>query len=140
MNRDIAIREEGGWQVAPHLGGTVPAGTAPHSTVDLARLIRILNEWRWLIAGAALLGLLLAVLATLLTTPLYRAKVTLEVNPPHVEIMGEKGGTQDLSQVNNWDFVATQVGLLKSQALAQRVFEDLNLASNPGFARQSSDP
>ena len=139
MNRDVAIRDEGGWQVGPHLGSPMAAPTThAHSAFDLARILRIVHEWRWVILGGTLLGLLLAVLATLLTTPLYRAKVTLEVNPPHVEVMDDK--KEDISDVGSWDFVQTQVGLLRSRALAQRVAEDLNLASNPKFANQSADP
>ena len=141
MNRDIALRDgDRGWQVGPHLGAALPSGEqSAQPALDLARLLRILHQWRWLILGATLLGLLLGVVATLLTTPLYRADVTLEVSPPRVEIM--KGDDEDRSsQVTNYDFIATQVGLLRSESLAQRVAEDLNLASNPKFANQAAAP
>ena len=59
-------------------------------SLDFASLVRILQEYRWLIAGAAALGLLLGLLATLMTTPLYRADVTLEVNAPSVEILDQQ--------------------------------------------------
>ena len=49
-------------------------------TLDFAALVKILQDHRWLIAGGAGLGLVLAVLVTLMTTPMYRADVTLEVN------------------------------------------------------------
>lgn len=141
MNRDIALRDgDRGWQVGPHLGAPLPStDQAPQPAIDLARLLRILHHWRWLILCATLLGLLLAVLATLLTTPLYRADVTLEVSPPRVEIMDEKNEDRS-SQVTNWDFIATQVGLLRSDSLARRVAEDLNLAGSPKFADQSAAP
>ena len=141
MNRDIALRDgDRGWEVGPHLGAPLPSTEqASQPAIDLARLLRILHHWRWLILGATLLGLLLGVIATLLTTPLYRADVTLEVSPPRVEIMD--GENEDRSpQVTNWDFIATQVGLLKSDSLSQRVAEDLNLAGNPKFADQSAAP
>ena len=142
MNKDIVLRDgDHGWQVGPHLGSfglSLPAQPAA-PVIDFARILRILNEWKWLILAAAALGLILAVLATLLTTPLYRAKVTLEVNPPRVEIMTDQ--SKDVgSEVSSWDFIATQVGLLKSTTLAQRVAEDLNLARNPAFADQSAEP
>ena len=140
MNRDIALREgDHGWQVGPHLGAPLPSSDQAPPAIDLARLLRILHQWRWLILGATLLGLLLGVLATLLTTPLYRSDVTLEVSPPRVEIMNEQNDDQS-TQIPNWDFVATQVGLLRSDSLAQRVAEDLNLAGNPKFADQSAAP
>ena len=140
MNRDIALRDDRGWQVGPHLGHPPAAAPQPQAgTIDFARFLRILHEWRWLILAATALGLILAVLATLLTTPLYRARVSLEVNPPRVEVMAEQSKGV-VSDTNAWDFVATQVGLLKSTSVAQRVVEDLNLANNPAFADQQADP
>ena len=140
MNRDIALRDDRGWEVGPHLAGSPFAASAdqPGATLDFARLLRILKEWRWLIVGAAALGLALAILATLLTTPLYRSTVTMEVNPPRVEIMEDKQAVS--SGVNSWEFVATQIGLLRSRSLAERVAEDLNLANNPEFANADAAP
>ena len=141
MNRDITLRDGGGWQVGPHLGAPLPSHepSAPPA-IDITRLLRILHHWRWMILGAIVLGLLLGVLITLLTTPLYRADVTLEVSPPRVQIMGDKDDQDASSDVGTYDFIATQVGLLKSGTLAQRVAEDLNLAGNPKFADQSAAP
>ena len=141
MNKDIALRDgDRGWQLTQHVGAPLPSTEQQaQPAIDLARFLRILHHWRWLILSATVLGFLLAVLATLLTTPLYRADVTLEVSPPRVEIMDEEH--QDRSaEVSNWDFIATQVGLLRSDSLAQRVAEDLNLAGNPKFADQSAVP
>lgn len=140
MNKDLALRDGGSWELAPHLPGALP-GTADqsYSSFDLGKLVRILSEWRWLILGAVGLGLALAVLLTLITTPEYRATVTLEVNPPKVEIMDEE--SQKLTPgFNSWDYVQTQAGLLRSRTLAERVVQDLNLASNPEFADQELDP
>ena len=141
MNRDIAVRDnDRGWQVGPHLGAPVgPAAQHGPPIIDFARLLRILHEWRWLILAASALGLIAAVLITLLTTPEYRAKVTLEVNPPRVEIMADSK-QESPTETTAWDFIATQVGLLKSSSLAQRVVEDLNLANNPTFANQEAQP
>jgi capsular exopolysaccharide synthesis family protein len=105
---------------------------------DLASLIRIVNEWRWLILGAVALGIAAAIVVTLLTKPLYRAWVTLEVNPPTVEILDEKN-REASSAPSLFDFVATQVGLLSSRTLAERVAQDLNLASNPDFVGTDGD-
>ena len=83
--------------------------------LDFAALVRILHEYRWLVAGAIGLGLVLAVLLTLMTTPMYRADVTLEVNAPSVEILDEK--QRDRADGSSmWDIVATQAGLLSSRS------------------------
>jgi polysaccharide biosynthesis transport protein len=108
-------------------------------TLDFASLVRILAEYRWLIAGAAALGLLLAVLATLMTTPMYRADVTLEVNAPNVEILDENKRESAGATGALWDVVTTQAGLLSSRSLAERVAQDLNLAANPDFVGSEGD-
>lgn len=99
--------------------------------LDLASFLRIAREWRWLILGAAALGIIGGIIATLMTTPLYRAWVTLEVNPPTVEILDEQ--RREVAAPNAWDFIATQIGLLSSRSLAERVAQDLNLAANKDF-------
>lgn len=142
MNRDLTLRNnEGPWTVGPHVGtpGLPSAGGQPQPMLDFSRLIQILHEWRWVIVGGAALGFALALLLTLLTTPLYRARVTLEVNPPRVQIMDEKKQDSEAS-ASSWDFIATQIGLLKSRSLAERVAQDLNLGSSPKFADPAADP
>jgi capsular exopolysaccharide synthesis family protein len=106
--------------------------------LDFAALVRILHEYRWLVAGAVGLGLLLGVLLTLVTTPLYRADVTLEVNAPSVEILDEKQ-RDAANAVPMWDLVTTQAGLLSSRSLAERVAQDLNLAANAEFVGSKGD-
>ena len=107
-------------------------------SLDFASLVRILKEYRWLIAGAAVLGLLLGILAALMTTPLYRADVTLEVNAPSVEILDEQS-RESASYQSTWDVVTTQGGLLSSRSLAERVAQDLNLAANEEFVGTEGD-
>lgn len=136
MNKDVAIAPEG--RALAHRGApAVAAGAEPRGhhapRLDLPTLLRIVREWRWLILGAAALGLAGGVVATLLTTPLYRAGVTLEVNPPTVEVSDEQSRQRDLAG-DTWDYIQTQVGLLGSRSLAERVAQDLNLANNPRFA------
>ena len=107
--------------------------------LDLQSLLRILNEHRKLILAAMIIGLIGGLIMTLITPKMYRADVTLEVNAPKVEILDEKdGGEAPIS--NSWDFIATQVGLLKSRTLAERVAQDLNLASDPAIVGTGGDP
>jgi polysaccharide biosynthesis transport protein len=107
-------------------------------SLDFASLVRILTEYRLLIVGAAGVGLVIAVLLTLMTTPMYRADVTLEVNAPTVEILDEKR-RDSASASPMWDIITTQAGLLQSRSLAERVAQDLNLASDPEIAGTGGD-
>ena len=113
------------------------AATPQGQGVDFAAIIRIIKEWKWLVLGVLAAGILLGLLSSLLTTKMYRAWVTLEVNPPTVEILDEK--SREVSTQTSWDLMATQVGLLSSRTLAQRVAEDLNLAADRNFVGADGD-
>lgn len=116
----------------PGAGYSAPAGRE----LNLASLWTVLWLWRWLILGAAAAGIAGAVAVTLMTTPLYRSAALIELNPPAVEVMeGDKASR--VSQ-NDRQFLATQYGLLRSRALAERVAQDLNLASDASVVSQES--
>ncbi len=143
MNNNLAIPDGEAWvvdryspdgRVRPH-----PAASSSGPALDFAALLRIIANWRWLILGAVALGLVGAIVVTLLTTPIYRSWVTLEVNPPSVEIMDEQSRDRSNTAVSNWDYVATQVGLLSSRSIAERAAQDLNLASNKSFVGEGGD-
>ena len=105
----------------------------------LEMLLRIMREHWKVVAAAVLAGAAAAVIVSLMTTPLYRARVVLEVSPPRVEALDNDKGTSESAGANLWDIIATQVGLLKSQSLGERVAQDLNLATNPSFVAQTGD-
>ena len=142
MNNNIAIPDGDAWAVDRYLpdGRLRPAlAPAPEGpNLDFASLVRIISNWRWLILGAVVFGLVGGVIVTLLTKPMYRSWVTLEVNPPTVEIMDEKSGERSES-ATPWDFVATQVGLLSSRSIAERAAQDLNLANNKAVVGEGGD-
>lgn len=111
--------------------------TGSHNDLNLASLWRIVNEWRWLILGSVALALAGAVIVTLLTKPAYRAATVLEINPPAIEIL-ENAKAQPAVQ-NDIQFLTTQYGLLQSRSLAERVAQDLNLASNEDLVGQDGN-
>ena len=144
MNTNIVVTDEGHWPVAPYPDGTaLGRGQRTYSTasamLDFPTLVRIIHHWRWLVLGAVGVGLAGAILLTLLTKPIYRASVTLEANPPTVAVSDEQSRQQDLQSSNTFDFVATQVGLLESRAVAERTAQELNLANNPDAVSQEPD-
>ena len=144
MTSEVTRAENAPWGIATYAPTTaagaaaMPHGHAPGRDLSVGTLLRILLEWRWLILSLVALGIVGATIMTLLTTPLYRSQATLEANPPKVEIMDESNSTRSQSP-DNWNFISTQVGLLGSRSLAQRVAQDLNLASNPAFVDQKLD-
>jgi len=144
MNNSIAVPNQGPWPLSPYAPGQ-PQPLVPGrriysaaSILDLPTFLRIVHHWRWLILGLVAIGLAAGTIMTLLTTPVYRASVTLEVNPPTVEVTSNQSKEQDAYQ-NPYDIVATQVGLLTSKAVAERTAQELNLGNNPDFVRQTGD-
>ena len=137
MNNSIAVPNERAWQLGPYMPQP-PAGPGQRTysagqILDFPTLVRILHHWRWLILGAVVLGFAAAVIVTLLTTPLYRATVTLEANPPTVSVSDEQSRERESTVQNPYDFIVTQVGLLASKNVAERTAQELNLANNPDF-------
>ena len=144
MNTSLTVRQEGQWPIAPFAGdaGQLGRGQRSYSAaaiLDFPTLLRILHHWRWLVLSAVGVGLAGAILFTLLTKPVYRATVSLEANPPAVAVSDEQSHQQELQQTNGYDFVATQVGLLGSRAVAERTAQDLNLPNNPDVVSQDAD-
>jgi capsular exopolysaccharide synthesis family protein len=102
--------------------------------LELGDILRVLSERRRIIFGMAGLGLILGIVATLMMTPLYRASAMLEMNSEASQVIaGAARGTTTQSRGANQELLGTQVGLLRSEALARRVVQDLNLASDPAF-------
>jgi len=143
VNNSLAVPNQGPWPVGQYApDAQLGPGQRTYSAtniLDFATLVRILHHWRWLVLGAVALGLAAAILATLLTTPVYRASVTLEANPPMVAVTDEQSREREASNTNSYDFVATQVGLLKSKAVAQRTAQELNLANSADIVPQDID-
>ena len=145
MNNSIAVPEQQPWPLQPY-APAAPVEARPGQRVysaanilDLPTILRIVQHWRWLILGAVALGIAAAIIYSLLTTPVYRAWVSLEVNPPTVSVSAEQSRERETMLGNPFDLVATQAGLLESRSVAQRTAQELNLANNPEFVDQEAD-
>ena len=140
MNSEIAPfspeRRVPAFATSPYRTPDDVAGAAS-GAFDFSSIIRTLHEWRWLILGAVGIGTALGLITTLLTKPMYKAWVTLEANPPTIEILDEK--KREVQSSSGWDFIVTQVGLLQSRSLAERVAQDLNLASDAKIVGTGGD-
>ena len=145
MNTSLPVPNNGPWPVGPYnpdadqpIRGQRNYSSA--NILDFATLIRIVQHWRWLVLGAVCVGLVGAILATLLTRPVYRAWVTLEANPPSFQVTDNKDGDQQaVADGDTMGFVATQVGLVQSRSVAERAAQELNLANSPEVVPQDID-
>ena len=94
--------------------------------IDLLAYWQLLVKRRWLIFGIISTVVALALIRTLLTTPIYRATAVIQIEKDSIQVMDVHGVSQaDIDYDPSYN--QTQFGLLRSRSLAERVAEDLNL-------------
>jgi capsular exopolysaccharide synthesis family protein len=96
-------------------------------SIDLLAYWHILLKRRWLVLGVTAGVVALSLLAALLTTPVYRASVLLELQKEGTQVV-QVGGVQP-GDFSGWDpeFLQTQYELIRSRSLAERVANELTL-------------
>ncbi|MEE4316371.1 MAG: polysaccharide biosynthesis tyrosine autokinase [Erythrobacter sp.] len=137
--RGLSYGRVGQGAVAPYAPPASVEDEIDDDGLDLRTIMRVLlARWYWILA-AGVFGLLAALVYSLSVTPLYRASVTIELNPPTVPILAAGSSDQAMNFAgNDWQFLPTQYGLMKSRDLAKRVVEDLGLASAPAEGEASA--
>jgi succinoglycan biosynthesis transport protein ExoP len=108
----------------------------PETSSDLLDLRKIWSAvWRHRLLVMAIVAVTLAlgVLALFLVHPTFRASASVEIEDQAVKVLGTEdrpvsSGNQDTDRL-----LQTQIDILKSRALAERVADGLNLAGNNKF-------
>lgn len=108
-------------------------GGDQEASIDLARYVRIGLKHRWLILGALLAALVIGVAATLLSTQIYTASATLQIDRQATQVLEDADVAPAESMVMGEEFFQTQYGLLRSRSLAERVVDSLGLANSDAF-------
>lgn len=88
----------------------------------LAALFQIVKDHKWSILALMLLGMVGGVIKALSETPVYRASLTMAVEPS-----SSQSGNQALFDPYAYRFYETQYELLKSRSVAERVVDRLGL-------------
>jgi capsular exopolysaccharide synthesis family protein len=111
-----------------------------HRSISVGPLVRhVLSITRrnlWFIAAIIGTFLVAAVIISILTTPKYTAHSSIEISDQSDQILGQQLGEDQQTQVNSFDvdrFLTSQITILKSRALADRVATKLNLYADPRF-------
>lgn len=106
------------------------AAEAPRREVHLADYWDILLKRRKLIAICVGLGVLGGILATLLTRPVYKATAVLDVVKQQSNPLGF-GANQGMG--TDPEFLPSQIQLMQSREIGERVVRKLNLLADPDF-------
>ncbi len=110
---------------------TAEAGAQAPS--DLASLFKFLRRYRGGIALVTLAATLVGVLIALSLPPVYRATVTLLIEPRAQRIVQQVQDVYDPTQGVSSEYFATQFELLRSRDIASRVVDKLKLADDDRF-------
>ena len=101
--------------------------------LDLRKIWSAIWRHRLLVMAIVAVTLALGVLALFLVHPTFRASASVEIEDQAVKVLGTEdrpasSGSQDTDRL-----LQTQIDILKSRALAERVADGLNLAGNNKF-------
>src|SRR5262249_44111881 len=121
-----ALTAEPHGPAALHHGGAVD-----DFAISFFRYWRILMRRKWLIGTIAVASMALGALATLMTLPLYTARVRLQINRNVAKIV--EGGNVTPVEGSDVEFLRTQYELLQSRTVAERAASALKLADDREF-------
>jgi capsular exopolysaccharide synthesis family protein len=105
-------------------------------TIDLRVILTAIRANLLVVSLILASALALAVIVTLLQTPRYTAETSLQINDQSAQILGKQDDiSQDpvVSSADTERFLQTQVDILKSRALSDRVAQKLRLFGNANF-------
>lgn len=104
-----------------------PAQQPQQQFISLAIIRGILFRQRWLIAGVLVAAILGGLIITLLATPVYEAQAKVKVEPYGTFVLEGQDVGQEVAPNQLFTYLATQVEVIKSRSLAERIVADLNL-------------
>ena len=100
----------------------------------VVRYLWLIRRHKWIILAAALAGVAIALVVTVLMTREYTAAATIEIAREEVDLI-DPDLTKRQSSGTEPEFYATQYGLLQSRSLAERVAKDLRLGRDITFLK-----
>lgn len=114
-----------------------PAGGENAISANIRHAIASVRRHFWMAVTIVGAVVVLALISTLLDTPRYTAETSLQINDQSDEVLGSKFESNTVSNVaSDWDidrFLNTQLDVLRSRGLAERVADRLDLATSQRF-------
>lgn len=104
--------------------------------IDFEALWAAIYRSRLWIAGIILGCLLLGVILTILSTPIFRAQATVQIDQEAAKVLGTEDADATAAIADSDRFLQTQLDVIRSRSLAETVAEDLQLFNNPAFFDQ----
>lgn len=116
------------WQTSP--------SEADSDYIDLRRIWNAVWMRKWAIALFVVVVTLITAVAVSRMTPIYRAVATVMIETKGTQLVSFQQVTDTTGAVN--EYLQTQLGLIKSRVVAEKVVRELNLTEHPDFDPVSS--
>ncbi|MEL7446185.1 MAG: polysaccharide biosynthesis tyrosine autokinase [Pseudomonadota bacterium] len=107
--------------------------------IDVSWLRSVLFRHRWLVLACITLALIAGLVITLLTTPMYQARATVQIDPYGNWIVEGQDLQPGMHSSEIDPYMETQAEVIRSRKLARVVAEDLNLGTRPDFLGANID-
>jgi succinoglycan biosynthesis transport protein ExoP len=124
---------------AGHQDTTTIERVDEEDSIDLLDYWRVLAKRRWVIMAVLLSVTALTAIGTWGATPIYRATTRIQIDPDLMNVLPFKDamGTGTY-YAESQEYLQTQIKVLASSTLADRVIRALHLESNPAFLPEVS--
>ena len=119
------------WSPPEKAGGVSWGGLT--DIIDLKAVWAAIFRLRYTITGITGGAVALGVLITFLTTPVFRAEATIQINQEAAKVIGTEESDISASIQDSDRFLQTQLDVIRSGTLATMVADDLDLFENPAF-------
>ncbi len=104
--------------------------------IDLVQYWRVIVKRKWTVMGAFAIVFLTGLMATLLTTPIFRATATVQIERQSMRVVNVPG-VEPVEDPYDMEFYETQFQLLQSRSMAEKVAAQLD-PNDPVFAVMSA--
>ncbi|MDZ4307494.1 GumC family protein [Allopontixanthobacter sp.] len=101
--------------------------------IDMNYILAVIRRNRWLIFSIVTVSVAAALAATLLAVPQYTARVTIQVNETSQRVLGSEDTPAEDNSWNYERFLNTEIDVVTSYALAERVENALDLSESTRF-------
>lgn len=110
-------------------------GIQPSSgfSINIAQIWAALYRSRFIVAGIMIGCLAIGIAVTFLTTPIYRAQTTIQIDQEAAKVLGTEQTELSASIQDTERFLETQIGIMRSRSVALSVVRDLRLTADDRF-------
>jgi succinoglycan biosynthesis transport protein ExoP len=135
----LPARHSAGGESLADRWGSEPASGGLH--IDVRATWAALYRNRKLIAATVAIAVIIGIAIIYLSTPIFRAETAIQIDQQSTKVLqGEDVAPSDASQDTD-RFLQTQLDIIQSRSLADRVARDLGLYNSPDFiARMGGTP